>query len=79
MIEKLLRSCPDVAKVYILVREKKGVLPQERAEKMCEGELFCRLKKEQPDFAKKVVAIPAELSEPAFGLSDAHAALLADW
>ena len=30
LIEKILRSCPDVDTIYILVRSKKGKSPQER-------------------------------------------------
>lgn len=27
LVEKLLRSCPDVKKIYLLIRSKKGVDP----------------------------------------------------
>lgn len=30
LIEKLLRSCPDIKKIYLLVREKKGKSAQDR-------------------------------------------------
>lgn len=30
LIEKLLRSCPEVKKIYVLVRHKKGNTPQQR-------------------------------------------------
>lgn len=30
LIEKLLRSCPDVGRIYVLLRPKKGRSPQER-------------------------------------------------
>lgn len=30
LIEKLLRSCPNLKKMYLLVRHKKGNTPQER-------------------------------------------------
>ena len=30
LVEKILRCCPDVDKVYILIRTKKGMTPQER-------------------------------------------------
>lgn len=32
LVEKLLRDCERVGKIYILVRQKKGVNPQERYE-----------------------------------------------
>lgn len=33
LVEKLLRSCPKLANIYILVRIKNGALPQERLQK----------------------------------------------
>lgn len=30
LVEKLLRSCPDVEKLYLLMRDKKGKTPRER-------------------------------------------------
>lgn len=32
LIEKLLRSCPDVGRIFVLLRPKKGRSPQERLE-----------------------------------------------
>uniref|UniRef100_A0A803SND5 Fatty acyl-CoA reductase n=1 Tax=Anolis carolinensis TaxID=28377 RepID=A0A803SND5_ANOCA len=34
LLEKLLRSCPKVKAVYVLVRNKAGKVPQERVEEM---------------------------------------------
>lgn len=36
LVEKLLRSCPDVGDVYVLVRAKKGKLPTERLKEITE-------------------------------------------
>lgn len=30
LIEKLLRSCPDINKIYLLLRQKKGISPEKR-------------------------------------------------
>lgn len=32
LIEKLLRSCPDIGKIYMLIREKKGESVEKRLE-----------------------------------------------
>lgn len=32
LVEKLLRSCPDIASIYILVRPKRGKDPSQRLE-----------------------------------------------
>ena len=36
LLEKLLRSCPDISGIYCLVRPKKGLTPQERLESLFE-------------------------------------------
>lgn len=37
LIEKILRTCPSVKKIYVLVRSKKGKNPQERLKEMFAG------------------------------------------
>lgn len=32
LVEKLLRDCPDVAQLYLLIRPKRGVEPAQRRE-----------------------------------------------
>ena len=34
LVEKLLRSCPGVKKIYLLLRSKRGVDPRERIEQL---------------------------------------------
>lgn len=51
LLEKLLRSCPDVESIYVLVRSKKGKDMYTRIEEICNGDvsnkfdLFYRIKK----------------------------------
>lgn len=39
LLEKLLRSCPKVNSVYVLVRQKAGQTPQERVEEVLSGKV----------------------------------------
>lgn len=39
LLEKLLRSCPKVNSVYVLVRQKAGQTPQERVEEIISGKV----------------------------------------
>jgi len=39
LIEKLLRSCPDIAKIYLLIRPKKGLDINERLKKMLDNKV----------------------------------------
>ena len=37
LVEKLLRSCPGIGLIYILVRPKKGVKPEDRIKEFLES------------------------------------------
>ena len=42
MLEKLLRACPDVDTVFVLVRQKGQLSPKERITALLETEVSCR-------------------------------------
>ncbi|KAL4711229.1 hypothetical protein ACJJTC_019070 [Scirpophaga incertulas] len=44
LIEKLLRKCPDIGKILLIVRPKKGKNPKQRLEDIFNGELFEKLR-----------------------------------
>lgn len=69
MLEKLLRSCPEISTIYILVRNKKGKNVESRVEEIFDDVLFDRLKKECPKYKHKVVAIVGDCSLPNLGMS----------
>nr|XP_054928153.1 putative fatty acyl-CoA reductase CG5065 [Dermacentor andersoni] len=68
LLEKLLRSCPGLKRVYLLVRSKRGENPQARLEKMLNTQMFEPLRQEQPDAFAKVTALAGDLREPNLGL-----------
>ncbi|KAH0502854.1 Fatty acyl-CoA reductase 1 [Microtus ochrogaster] len=70
LLEKLLRSCPKVNSVYVLVRQKAGQTPQERVEEILSGKLFDRLRDENSDFREKIIPINSELTQPKLALSE---------
>ncbi|KAK7892045.1 hypothetical protein WMY93_024008 [Mugilogobius chulae] len=69
LLEKLLRSCPDVQSAYVMVRPKSGQSPQARIVDMISSKLFEKLQDEQPDFAQKIVPVNSDLTQPELGLS----------
>ncbi|KAM6133885.1 fatty acyl-CoA reductase 1 isoform 2-T2 [Phoenicopterus ruber ruber] len=71
LLEKLLRSCPKVKAVYVLVRHKAGQTPEARIEEITSCKLFDRLRDEQPDFRAKIIVITCELTQPELDLSEA--------
>ncbi|NXE88224.1 FACR1 reductase, partial [Menura novaehollandiae] len=71
LLEKLLRSCPKVKAVYVLVRNKAGQTPEARIEEITSSKLFDRLREEQPDFKAKIIVVMSELTQPELDLSEA--------
>jgi fatty acyl-CoA reductase len=78
LVEKLLRSCPQVGAVYLLVRATPKETPQERVAALLASDTFDRVRAEQPGAAAKVVAVAGELTQEGLGLAPADVAALAD-
>lgn len=69
LLEKLLRSCPHIKHIYLLVRHKKGKKPHERIDGIFQDRMFKRLKYEVPKFYHKVSTIHGDLTLKNLGLS----------
>ncbi|EGI61733.1 Putative fatty acyl-CoA reductase [Acromyrmex echinatior] len=70
LIEKLLRCCPDIKNIYLLMRPKKGKQIMERLEELTKNSVFNRIKEEkQTDLFKKLIAIAGDVGEENLGLS----------
>ncbi|KAH9104548.1 hypothetical protein LEN26_015010 [Aphanomyces euteiches] len=83
LIEKLLRSTPDIGKIYVMVRPKKGRSAHDRLESdIISSAIFNRLRSERPDFdtfiRSKLVAVGGDINSASLGFSDADAQLLVD-
>ncbi|XP_024886088.1 fatty acyl-CoA reductase 1-like isoform X2 [Temnothorax curvispinosus] len=75
-IEKVLRSCPDVREIFLLMRPKKGLNINERLEQMLNLPLFDKLRDEQPSNFEKLVPIFGDVTEKGLGLSAADRQML---
>ncbi|XP_026474314.1 putative fatty acyl-CoA reductase CG5065 [Ctenocephalides felis] len=76
LVEKLLRSCPGIRRVYLLLRPKRGVEPEQRLREMTGITLFDTIRRNQPHLLSKLHAIPGDITSPGLGLSAEHAQLL---
>ncbi|XP_022824220.1 putative fatty acyl-CoA reductase CG5065 [Spodoptera litura] len=76
LVEKLLYSCPDLDRIYVLLRSKKGVTPEDRLSKIFSVPLFDRLRKESPGFESKVFVIAGDVMELGLGMSEEDRALI---
>uniref|UniRef100_A0A1B6CHA6 Fatty acyl-CoA reductase n=1 Tax=Clastoptera arizonana TaxID=38151 RepID=A0A1B6CHA6_9HEMI len=68
LLEKLLRSC-DIAQVYILIRQKKGMASDERLEYLFQSVFFERLLIANKNARNLITLIEGDLTLPDLGLS----------
>nr|XP_049707301.1 putative fatty acyl-CoA reductase CG5065 [Helicoverpa armigera] len=77
LIEKLLYSCTDLDRIYLLLRNKKGVKSEDRLAELYAAPCFQRLKAERPGvFESKVFVVSGNVMEAGLGLSQEDRALL---
>lgn len=78
LIEKLLRSCGELNRIFMLIRNKKTLNGHERIEKMLQLPLFDRLRNENPDVLKKIIPINGDVTALQLGLSAEDIALMSN-
>lgn len=78
LVEKLLRSCAGIERVYILIRPKYGRDVKQRVQQLSNSKVFDRLKAEHPDALDKLIGVSGDVTLPELGLSTADAKTLAD-
>ncbi|CAH0385718.1 unnamed protein product [Bemisia tabaci] len=71
LLEKLLRTCGGVNKIYLLMRPKRGKTPSERMKEQFNDLLFEKMKEQTPNYLSKVELVEGDMSEDRIGLSDA--------
>ncbi|KAK4878572.1 hypothetical protein RN001_011078 [Aquatica leii] len=77
LIEKLLRSCPKLDKIYVLIKGKRGKTPEERIQAITSTALFEKLKKQYPNAIKdKLKLVLGDATELNLGLSEEDQNLL---
>ena len=70
LIEKLLRSCSGVKKIYVIIRSRKGVTSSERISAITNCKLFDGLKASDPTATNKIHALNGDVQKIRLGLSD---------
>lgn len=69
VIEKLLRSCPDLSTIYCLMRPKKGLNSEQRFEEFQKHEVFNRIRSECPKVLAKLTVISGDMGSVGLGIS----------
>lgn len=77
LVEKLLRSCPDVNHIYILLRSKNGLTPKQRLEQQFVNcKVFAQL---SPSLiTEKIRPLDGQLNDPNLGICEESQKLLID-
>ncbi|CAF2899083.1 unnamed protein product [Rotaria sp. Silwood2] len=70
IIEKLLRSCPGIDNIYILIRSKRGAHVHERVQQLCSLALFDRVRLLTPNFKSKIIPIIGDITKANFDLTN---------
>lgn len=70
LIEKLLFSCSDIDRIYVLMREKRGKKVEERVEEFSKLPLFERIVKTKPEVLKKIIPVYGDILSLNLGLSE---------
>nr|XP_033328836.1 putative fatty acyl-CoA reductase CG5065 [Megalopta genalis] len=78
LIEKLLRSCPEIREIYLLIRPKKGNSAEERLKKAIELPLFDKLREQDPSIFAKLIPLNGDCSVERLGLSPEDRQTLVD-
>jgi len=77
LVEKLLRST-SVARIYLLIRPKKGVPTQQRLAVLLGTKIFDRVRKEKEEALSRVVAVSGDITEDRLGLCEEEENVLAE-
>ncbi|XP_039953324.1 putative fatty acyl-CoA reductase CG5065 [Bactrocera neohumeralis] len=76
LVEKLLRSCPDIKNIYLLIRPKRGQEVSARLNELLNAPLFETLRREKPKELSKVIPISGDITSEELGICENDQALL---
>ncbi|XP_055837529.1 putative fatty acyl-CoA reductase CG5065 isoform X1 [Episyrphus balteatus] len=69
LLEKLLYSCSELKEVIIMMRPKRGKVPESRLDEMFKIPIFQRIKEEKPEVLKKVTLVQGDVTFDTLGLN----------
>ncbi|KAF4517875.1 hypothetical protein B566_EDAN001829, partial [Ephemera danica] len=78
LVEKLLRTCPDVGHVFLLLRPKRGREADERFRELLANPILNRVRSEQPAQLSKLRLITGDVSRAGLGISEQDRTMLQD-
>lgn len=70
LLEKLLRSCPGIDTIYVLMRPKRGISVEQRYKELLRNQIFERIRAKSPERLGKIIAIAGDVSAPRLGVNE---------
>ncbi|XP_050493518.1 fatty acyl-CoA reductase 1-like isoform X9 [Bombus huntii] len=69
LLEKLIRMCPRIAAIFILIRPKTNETIEQRFKKLTDDPIYDNIKAKHPSVLSKVYPVKGDVSLPDLGLS----------
>ncbi|CAG4986072.1 unnamed protein product [Colias eurytheme] len=69
LLEKLLRSCPGIDTVYVLMRPKRGLSVEQRYKELLKNQVFDRVRARWPERLAKLQPIAGDVAAPGLGVA----------
>ncbi|RWS24446.1 putative fatty acyl-CoA reductase-like protein [Leptotrombidium deliense] len=76
LVEKLLRDCRSIKKIFVLLRSKSGHKSDRRLQEVLGSIIFDRIRKECPNVLEKVIAISGDITYPMLGINSTDLSML---
>lgn len=70
LVEKLLRDCPEIGSLYLMIRAKRGQSPEQRRKDYVQHLVFREVRELCPAQLEKIKVIQGDVLEEQLGISD---------
>ncbi|CAB3252572.1 unnamed protein product [Arctia plantaginis] len=70
LLERLLSTCPEVGRIHLLMRDKKGQPPNKRLVQLKQSQVFDNVRANNPRQLEKLVVVCGDVSQPQLGLDN---------
>lgn len=77
LIEKLLRDCPDIGDIYIIIRHKRAQSFEQRKHDYTQHIIFDQIRDRRPSPLDKIKIVEGDLSATRLGISKADREMIA--
>ncbi|KAM3955479.1 putative fatty acyl-CoA reductase CG5065 [Aphomia sociella] len=69
LLERLLITCPDIDKLFLVMRQKKEVTPEQRLLNLKESQVFDVVRQTNPSQLDKLHILPGDITKPGLGMT----------